>query len=330
MSLLKYFLLAKLKKRIIPAFQLSSFLFKVLSSTWWFKGLLTFSGVLHTEGMKPLGTRVCFDFVWKPGDSRGRDCLPSPASLRHVTLFCPRTHAPTERAARPPQGCASQPMAGDACLSWRCWGGHAACRQRLAPTHLAGCHPGRLLATWLLLRMTWWLDWHNSKSPASETGLCASETPSELLLFVARSLPQSARLNMYLASQVSIGKYSATTVAHRQIFFHCLWDLKAQKSWTSFLINQSTQPSSSHCGLVDTRWGISVLFLKTTKNATWKQGRRPSYMGNSSFCALMLWRVQHCSTHPGPNPAKHFSMCFPSSYSFTLMPLCSTSTKVWS
>lgn len=80
---------------------------------WCFEGLLTFSGVLHTEEMKSLGTKVCFDYVWKPGDSRGWDrgwdCLPSPVSQRHITLFCPRTNPQEARAASSVPGCLTHP-----------------------------------------------------------------------------------------------------------------------------------------------------------------------------------------------------------------------------
>lgn len=63
--------------------------------------------------MKSLGTKVCFDYVWKPGDSRGWDrgwdCLPSTVSLRHITLFCPRTNPPMVRAATLVPGCLPHP-----------------------------------------------------------------------------------------------------------------------------------------------------------------------------------------------------------------------------
>lgn len=91
---------------------------------WCFKGLLIFSGVLDTERMKPVGTKVCYDYIWKSGDSRGRDrgqdrgrdrgqnCLPSTGRL-----FCTHTNptrgwgAPSVPAC-PIQGYRPQMMEG--------------------------------------------------------------------------------------------------------------------------------------------------------------------------------------------------------------------------
>lgn len=76
---------------------------------WCFKGLLTFLGVLHTEGMKSFDTKVCFDDIWNPGDSRGWDCLPSAVSLRHITLLGPCTNLSMVWAATTVPGCLPHP-----------------------------------------------------------------------------------------------------------------------------------------------------------------------------------------------------------------------------
>lgn len=61
------------KKKSFQLSNFQTFLIKAQSSTWCLKGLVAFSGVLHTEGVGSLGTKVCFDYVWKLGDSKGWD-----------------------------------------------------------------------------------------------------------------------------------------------------------------------------------------------------------------------------------------------------------------
>lgn len=125
------------KKKSFQLSNFQTFLIKAQSSTWCLKGLVAFSGVLHTEGVGSLDTKVCFDYVWKLGDSKGWDGGWDCSELSQpetgdccATLAHPEVHM--------------QLTVRDIWLS-RCCCRHAAPQQWLLSTYRNSCHTGRFL-----------------------------------------------------------------------------------------------------------------------------------------------------------------------------------------
>lgn len=133
------------------------------------------------------------------------------------------------------------------------------------PSFVSKVHaPCQMLPGWLFCDMDAFnvVPW-----PTQLTQHCMEERPAGIqntncsLPFPhTEGLLQSVRLNMCLASKISVVKYHATISTHRQISFRRLWHLGVQKSWSDFLVNQSMSTHSSHCLLGDT-YGAPCCFF---------------------------------------------------------------------
>lgn len=184
---------------------------------------MAFSGVLPTEGVGSLGTKVCFEYVWKPGDSKGWDKGWDCSELSQPEIgHCFAILAP---------GCC--PTLRSTCSSgWETlvWAGAAAGMQLLSTgscphTSTAATQADRWQCSCFCWWYAFWLDWHSSPH-WRQAYVCVKH--KVCLCFVAWSLAQNVRLNMHLANAVSILEFYATAVTHCQIICHCLWCLKVE------------------------------------------------------------------------------------------------------
>lgn len=103
---------------------------------WCLKGLLAFSGVLPTEGVGSLGTKVWLDYVWKPGDSKGWDRSWDCSERSQPDRWLFRHPGPW---LLPHSEVHMQLTAGDTCLS-QCCCRDAVPQQWLMSTYLNSCH----------------------------------------------------------------------------------------------------------------------------------------------------------------------------------------------
>lgn len=225
--------------------------------------------------MKPVGTKVCFDYIWKPGDSRGWDrgwdrgqgCLPSTGSL-----FCTHTNPPRGWGAPsvpacPIQGYRPQIMKEEPTRAGAAGGPQMVSNGSCLHTSPAAtqadfwqggcfrCQHGDLIDT--TQRTSHW----------GQAYVCLKR--QACICFLLREAWHQV-WGWRCVWQVRGVPWNTVPplLRHCQIFFPWLWHLKVQKGWPSFLINQSMQPSLSHCRLIDTWWRIPVLFLKSIKNIT--------------------------------------------------------------
>lgn len=273
---------------------------------WCFKGLLTFSGVLTTKRMTSLGTKVCFmpenQEIAEAGTKAG---IASPAHnaalpLQHITLLCPCTNPPVVWAATSVSSCLAHP------------GMHIAADGRGRLPELAlleetqfvsnGSCPCTLPAAtqaefWQRSCFRWW---HGDLTDTVQEALCWGQAYQVCTSFLLHDTWKSVRVNMYLAS-----KYLGILCHHRYTLRSSSIASGIWKYWRAEPVSSLTKScNSSHCGLVDTWWRICALKKEG--------GKKFLSHGKSILCVLLLQRVQRCSKHPGPNPTKHFSTCFPS------------------
>lgn len=210
---------------------------------------MAFSGVLHTEGVGSFGNKVCFDYVWKPGDSKGLDRAWDCSQLSQPEIDdCFATLAP---------GCC--PILRSTYSWWQetlVWASTVAGMQFLSdglcPHTFNSCHTGRFLTMQLVLLMMAWL----TQLPTLEKDLCVRETPSVFMLCCMKS-----------GTKREIEHVSGKCSESPRILCHCCYTLsdylllplkfESRAEPVSWL---SMQPSSS-------TWEMHILCLVNAKCA---------------------------------------------------------------